>query len=44
MIKLIIFAENFFSLNLRKLKVESCPIIGRTYFLHGGRIVAVASL
>lgn len=44
MIRLLFFCDTFFALNLRKLKVEACPIVGRTYFISAGKIVAVASL
>lgn len=34
---------NFFSIPLKKVEIESIPATGRTYFIHQGRIVAVAT-
>lgn len=40
----ILFAcEGFFSIPLKKVEIESDPVTDRTYFVHKGRIVAVAT-
>ena len=33
----------FFSIPLRKVEIETVPATGRTYFVHRGAIVAVAT-
>jgi len=35
-------ASNFFFLKTAQMAIESDPNVGRTYFIHQGRIVAVA--
>lgn len=35
-------AENFFSIPMKQVEIETVPATGRTYFIHKGRIVAVA--
>lgn len=42
--KMLITSEEFFFVPLKKLRVESCPVANRTYFIHVGKIVAVATL
>lgn len=37
-----IAAPNFFFLPLKKLEVETDPVINRTYFIKDGKVVAVA--
>jgi hypothetical protein len=32
----------FFSIPLKKVEIETVPATGRTYFIHQGKIVAVA--
>lgn len=32
----------FFSIPMKKVEIETVPATGRTYFIHQGRIVAVA--
>lgn len=32
----------FFSIPMKKVEIETVPATGRTYFIFGGRIVAVA--
>lgn len=43
-IKMLITSEEFFFVPLKKMRIESCPVANRTYFLDGDRIVAVATL
>lgn len=40
-IKLVLTTPEFFAANPKKLRVEECPVINRTYFLKANRIVAV---
>jgi hypothetical protein len=42
-IKIIIKTPDFFATPFKKLVVETDPIINRTYFLKGDRIVAVGA-
>lgn len=41
-VKLEFAAKEFFSIPPKRLKVEESPATGRTYFIAGDRIVAVA--
>ncbi len=41
-LRIILQAPGFFSIPLKKIEIETNAIANRTYFLHGGRIVAVA--
>ena len=34
--------NNFFSIPTREIEIEAVPATGRTYFIHKGKIVAVA--
>lgn len=43
-VKLLIFDPLFFFIPSKKLLIESCPVVNRTYFIHRGKIVAVATL
>lgn len=40
--KMLFHVANFFFLPLKNMTVESNPITNRTYFIHKGKIVAVA--
>lgn len=41
-LKIELAVANFFAIPLKKIEIESSPATGRTYFIHRGRIVAVA--
>lgn len=40
--KLLFWAPEFFSISPKKIRIESEPNVGRTYFISGDRIIAVA--
>lgn len=40
-VKLLIFAKDFFFVPMKKVKIETCPVADRTYFIVDGRIMAV---
>lgn len=42
-VKLLFAAPEFYKANPKKLKVEACPVIDRTYYVLKDRIVAVAT-
>ncbi len=42
-IRFLMTTEDFFQTNPKKLRVEQCPVLNRTYFVHRGTIVAVAT-
>lgn len=41
-LRIEIQTKDFFRLPPKKIEVEDTPETGRTYFIHAGRIVAVA--
>jgi hypothetical protein len=41
-LKIEVAAPNFFSIPLKRVEIETVRETGRTYFIHNGRIVAVA--
>lgn len=41
-LKIELAVANFFAIPLKKVEVETVPETGRVYFVHDGRIVAVA--
>jgi hypothetical protein len=42
-LKIEIAVPNFFFLPMRRMEIESRPETGRTYFVFGGKIVAVGN-
>lgn len=42
-VKLLIFDPRFFFIPSKKLQIEADEFTNRTYFIHGGKIVAVAT-
>lgn len=42
-VNLLFFDKSFFSIPPKKIKIEDDPGCDRTYFISGGRIIAVAS-
>lgn len=42
--KILVTVPEFFRIPLKKVEIEARPWTGRTYFIHQGKIVAVATL